>query len=277
MWARHLWILLCALTLDGFCPQGGRCLTNVSLVIVPPQVQRGQHVALLCQYDLEGAPLYSVKWYRGRHEFYRYSPSEQPPTKVFAFAGVHVDLSVSNETLVLLRKVGFNLSGRFSCEVTVDAPTFATRTVSEALLVVAVPEGPPQLHTDKDRYDVGDVLRANCTSPPSKPAASITFLLNDVPVGGPETTYFKGPEPLEGSRKFLAMRLFPSHFSRGQLALRCTAYIATMYRQSAEARFGGRASDPVPERVTSPNRSPPCSTPLPVLLLLFVLCCQISR
>nr|CAD7398634.1 unnamed protein product [Timema cristinae] len=46
----------------------------------------------------------------------------------------------------------------------------------------ALPEGPPELHTDRERYDPGDILRANCTSPPSKPAASITFLLNDVPV-----------------------------------------------------------------------------------------------
>nr|CAD7452559.1 unnamed protein product [Timema tahoe] len=90
-------------------------------------------------------------------------------------------LSVSNESLVVLRKVGFNLSGNFSCEVTVDAPSFSTKTVQQQLLVVALPEGPPELHTDRERYDPGDILRANCTSPPSKPAASITFLLNDVP------------------------------------------------------------------------------------------------
>nr|CAD7196516.1 unnamed protein product [Timema douglasi] len=90
-------------------------------------------------------------------------------------------LSVSNESLVVLRKVGFNLSGNFSCEVTVDAPSFTTKTVQQHLLVVALPEGPPELHTDRERYDPGDILRANCTSPPSKPAASITFLLNDVP------------------------------------------------------------------------------------------------
>ncbi|CAD1476090.1 unnamed protein product, partial [Heterotrigona itama] len=59
------------------------CLRNVSLEVVPEVVQRGQKVILRCHYDLEKAPLYSLKWYRGRHEFYRYTPSEEPATKVF--------------------------------------------------------------------------------------------------------------------------------------------------------------------------------------------------
>jgi hypothetical protein len=47
-----------------------------------------------------------------------------------------LQLSMSNESVVVLRKVGFNLSGNFSCEVTVEAPSFSTATVHQQMLVV---------------------------------------------------------------------------------------------------------------------------------------------
>ncbi|KAL1464324.1 hypothetical protein WDU94_003982 [Cyamophila willieti] len=53
----------------------------------------GQDTVLQCFYDLEGIPLYSVKWYRGRHEFYRFSPSEHPSSKIFPIPGIDVDVS----------------------------------------------------------------------------------------------------------------------------------------------------------------------------------------
>jgi len=34
-----------------------------------------------------------VKWYKGRREFYRYTPKETPPMKVFHFPGVKVRVS----------------------------------------------------------------------------------------------------------------------------------------------------------------------------------------
>ncbi|KAL1398690.1 hypothetical protein pipiens_002346 [Culex pipiens pipiens] len=68
-------------------------LRNLALVIKPPWVRRGQEAQLHCQYEMEGAPLYSVKWYRGTLEFYRYSPFENPPAKIFPFTGIKVDVS----------------------------------------------------------------------------------------------------------------------------------------------------------------------------------------
>nr|CAH7737595.1 unnamed protein product [Callosobruchus chinensis] len=53
----------------------------------------GHTVTLYCEYDLEGTPLYSVKWYRDGDEFYRYVPKEEPPTRVFPLPGLRVDVS----------------------------------------------------------------------------------------------------------------------------------------------------------------------------------------
>lgn len=71
-----------------------RVLRNLTLTIDPAWVRRGQSAQLHCHYELSGAPLYSVKWYRGNLEFYRFSPFENPPAKIFPFTGIKVDVSV---------------------------------------------------------------------------------------------------------------------------------------------------------------------------------------
>lgn len=76
-----------------FAGLGTAAIRNVSLLVDPPAVRRGQHATLRCLYNLEGAPLYSVKFYRGLREFYRYSPSEVPSSKTFPFPGIYVDVS----------------------------------------------------------------------------------------------------------------------------------------------------------------------------------------
>lgn len=67
---------------------------RVGLQVDPPSVSRGQSATFICTYDLQGAPLYSVKFYRGVLEFYRYSPSEVPTGKIFPFPGFNVDVSI---------------------------------------------------------------------------------------------------------------------------------------------------------------------------------------
>ncbi|VVC87585.1 unnamed protein product, partial [Leptidea sinapis] len=68
-----------------------------NLVISVPRAVlsgEGQSAVLRCSYDLEGAALYSIRWYRAETEFYRYVPRELPPTMVFPLPGASVDLSV---------------------------------------------------------------------------------------------------------------------------------------------------------------------------------------
>ncbi|VVC28066.1 Immunoglobulin-like fold, partial [Cinara cedri] len=90
-------------------------------------------------------------------------------------------LSVSNATQVVLRDVGFSLSGNLSCEVTTDGPSFKTSLVSKRIVVVELPKEKPTIITDKDKYEPGDTLNANCTSAASKPASGLTFFLNNMP------------------------------------------------------------------------------------------------
>ncbi|XP_048506905.1 uncharacterized protein LOC105684870 isoform X2 [Athalia rosae] len=263
--------------------RGGRCLRNVSLEVVPEAVQRGHEAILRCRYDLEDAPLYSVKWYRGRHEFYRFAPKEAPPTKTFPIAGINVDILNSNGSQVMLRNVDFRLSGNFSCEVTADAPSFSTAFVTKNLTVVSLPEGRLALTSERERYDPGDILRANCTSPPSKPPTQLSFTLNNVPIGHVNTKQHRvesneGQQHnavssgLQWSEINLVLKLLPTHYVNGQLNLRCLAEIPAVYSSTAEVQLGPGLREPVPERVTSENGCPGLTmTSLPASLICLGL------
>lgn len=62
-------------------------------VDVPAAVRRGDNAKLKCLYDMEGDTLYAVKWYKGRREFYRYTPKENPAMKTFNVNGINVLVS----------------------------------------------------------------------------------------------------------------------------------------------------------------------------------------
>ncbi|XP_025193341.1 uncharacterized protein LOC112593207 [Melanaphis sacchari] len=229
-------------------------LHNVSIHFIPPAVEKGHDVMIYCNYDLDGAPMLSVKWYRGSHEFYRYSPGMIPATQTFPFYGLNVDLSVSNATQVFLRDVGFNLSGNLSCEVTTDGPSFKTAIVSKRIIVVELPKSKPVIVTDKDKYDPGDTLIANCTSPTSKPATNLTFYLNNVLIDRPEALKYTISNSLQLIKLTVTLKLDQSHFKYGRkLLLQCTALINTLYRKTSELRLPIKSTEPVPEKVTSPS------------------------
>lgn len=62
---------------------------------IPQAVKRGSNAMLTCNYDMENDTLYSVKWYKGRREFYRYTPKENPAMKVFpSQSGLNVEVSL---------------------------------------------------------------------------------------------------------------------------------------------------------------------------------------
>lgn len=68
---------------------------------VPLHVAAGQSVYLRCCYKMEGDELYSVKWYKGISEFYRYLPKDHPPAQVYEVQGVTVNVSGISYTVLL--------------------------------------------------------------------------------------------------------------------------------------------------------------------------------
>lgn len=232
--------------------KGTNALKDVKLKINPAEVRRGEQATLLCLYDLEGDSLMSVKWYRGQREFYRITPNEEPTAKIFPYNGINVDESRSNASQVVLQQVGFSLSGNISCEVTVEN-NFKTSLASMQMTVVELPDKRPTITTEKGKYKINDTLIAECLTSPSNPAASLSFLLNNIPVGSPDTKAI----PLDSSssqyisKLTLNITLQPKHFNKhGQLLLKCTALVAS-HRKTAELYVPPNTNEPIPERVRS--------------------------
>ena len=57
---------------------------------VPPAASLGDSVRLSCHYHLQGEDLYTVKLYKGRHEFLQLVPDKDPPLKTFPVKGMNI-------------------------------------------------------------------------------------------------------------------------------------------------------------------------------------------
>lgn len=62
-------------------------------VVFPAHVRDGDNVTLMCNYDLKGKPLYTVRWYFNLQEVYRYKERPKRIKQAFAISGVVVDVS----------------------------------------------------------------------------------------------------------------------------------------------------------------------------------------
>ena len=62
---------------------------------IPEHVVLNETVRMQCNFNLDKELLYSVKWYKDGHEFYRYTPRDAPMVLTFPVPGVNVNVSAS--------------------------------------------------------------------------------------------------------------------------------------------------------------------------------------
>lgn len=207
-------------------------------VDIPTAVKPGETVIMTCTYDLEGDDLYSVKWYKGRQEFYRYVPKELPHIKVFPMNGINVDSSQSGQNKVVLRDVRWDLSGKYRCEVSTDLPYFHTQVIGAHMHVVEAPSGKPTLRLQKTHYGLGETVRGNCSSPASSPASNITLLVNDKKVkpSFENVTVIETNESMDPVKyiKTAGIEFLVTSFHLGKLKIVCTADVYKMFLVSSE-------------------------------------------
>lgn len=194
---------------------------------------------MICEYDLETAPLYSIKWYFGDSEFYRYVPKESPPTRVFPVPGISVDVSKSDNVSVTLRSVQRDLTGYYKCEISADAPLFHTDIKSVLIFVIEKPEVGPLLSVSKSKYAHGEVIQANCSSKRAFPAVNITWFLNGKALtknGSKLDALTILPEfgGLETSRSSIRIIATVGMFENNRLRLGCVASQFDLYNEMTE-------------------------------------------
>ncbi|XP_033177962.1 uncharacterized protein LOC117234618 isoform X1 [Bombus vosnesenskii] len=227
---------------------------------IPTAVKKGDSAILNCWYDTEGDLLYAVKWYKGGQEFYRYAPNEIPVVKTFPIGNLTVKKSESNSTRVALTNLELDAAGVYSCEVSADAPSFQTACVQGTMNIVGMqavgalakthgriyrldlctqlPSQGPSIHGLRRKYRIDDMLRLNCTSGRSKPAANLTWYIND---RQPLKSHVRTYSPLDTnesewhiSQIGLQFLVTHDHFAGGKLKIRCSASIYDIYWQSTE-------------------------------------------
>jgi len=227
------WLLLCS----------GSSAIRLTEESIPSHAIRNDRVELVCNYDMEGDKLYSVKWYRNGQEFYRYIPTDTPDTTVFPYIGIDVDEYKSTETRIILRRVDLNTSGMFRCEVSGEAPLFQTATSSNIMVVVDLPDEGPEIQGSQPRYHTGDTLTANCTSANSLPAATLRWYINGEEATPRTLIHYPAlevPGGLYTSVLGLKLKVRDKLFSKSDdLKIKCTAAIDTIYWRSNEESIQG--------------------------------------
>ncbi|XP_055905701.1 uncharacterized protein LOC129941159 isoform X2 [Eupeodes corollae] len=230
-------IVIWMITLFIFVPEFIVGLKDVS-VTIPQAVRRGGNALFICNYDMENDTLYSVKWYKGRREFYRYTPKENPAMKTFPSAGINVERNLSNQSHVVLLAVPLSISGKFTCEISVEAPSFLTAMMSGEMEVVELPEQRPIVTGIHSRYRLGDLVDGNCSIKFSKPAANLTWTINGVVVPPHHIKMHqieKYPEDnLESVFSEIGFMVTTQHFIKGQMKLKCTASLFNIYHEEVE-------------------------------------------
>ncbi|XP_022919481.1 uncharacterized protein [Onthophagus taurus] len=234
---------------------GGALTLKDVTVTIPQAANIGDTITLQCHYDLEEEPLYTVKWYKGDREFFRYIPKELPSTQVFPYLGMDIDIGKSTPNSVVLRNVQQNMTGRYGCEVSTDAPNFYTIQDKAYMFIVQTPMGEPEVFIEKELYEINYVLRGNCSSPISYPAMNLTWYLN----GKKEPESFKTTVPTTdsvGEKRRPASTIIgletevdSSTFKSGKMVLRCRAEFFNLYQSYAEVSLEEEKPRPRPSSV----------------------------
>ncbi|KAK7078614.1 hypothetical protein SK128_015373, partial [Halocaridina rubra] len=174
-------------------------------------------------------------------------------------------VGLSGRDVVVLRNVSQSTAGLYKCEVLADYPSFEKDSEIRNMEVIEVPKHPPSLTLRKLQWKPDETLTANCTFPDVKPSPGFYWYINgdeiptefshlDPPAQNGE--YMNDPQNGGGkeprrSLKFktstLSLKLYQSHFKRGQATLTCVTELTGLYHRSADVILtlpGIRAASP---------------------------------
>ncbi|XP_025269151.1 uncharacterized protein LOC105250461 [Camponotus floridanus] len=150
---------------------------------MPKEATVGSSIDLRCEWRISGGDLYSVKWYKDDHEFFRFLPDSAQRTQIFPRPGVKVETRPNNEKKsIKLKDLVLESSGQYKCEVSTEAPSFATTYQTANLTVILPPDNGPEITGLSLHYAIGENVTAKCISWPSMPKANLHWTINDDPV-----------------------------------------------------------------------------------------------
>nr|XP_054929548.1 immunoglobulin superfamily member 10-like [Dermacentor andersoni] len=145
----------------------------------PPIGVLGGSVRLNCAHDFGGLPLYSFKWFKDDEILYKYVPGNRSPEELFSVQGVTIDMLQTNYSSLYLKNLSALSAGTYRCEASSDAPPFLTAQDEKMLVVIEQRDMRPLITYDNQLYQLGDIVRLNCSSSRSRPAPKLAMYVND--------------------------------------------------------------------------------------------------
>uniref|UniRef100_A0A1B0G622 CD80-like immunoglobulin C2-set domain-containing protein n=1 Tax=Glossina morsitans morsitans TaxID=37546 RepID=A0A1B0G622_GLOMM len=183
--------------------------------------------------------------------------------------------NLSNQSHVVLLAVPLNISGKFTCEISVEAPSFQTAMISGEMevvetyivfsfrfisatafptdslvrycvlfdivfvLCIELPIEQASVTGIQPRYRIGDLVDGNCSIKYSKPAANLTWTINGVVVPPHHIKTYQiekyDDNNLESVMSAVHFMVTTQHFVKGQMRLKCTATIFDIFKEEIES------------------------------------------
>ena len=80
-----------------------------------------------------------------------------------------------------LQEVQLSTSGKYTCQITLDAPPFEFTSRSGYMTVISIPERFPVISGNKghQNYRLGERVQLNCTCFDTHPPATLKWFIND--------------------------------------------------------------------------------------------------
>ncbi|KAK4298261.1 hypothetical protein Pmani_029383 [Petrolisthes manimaculis] len=186
----------------------------------------------------EGDHVYTLKWYQGIDEFYRWTPLETPEIKTFPIEHFTVDPRASRRGHVFIQNVTVNAGGSYRCEVSGEAPYFKTSFGTGYMTVVDLPDSVPSINTkDREPYKLHQEVDITCTSRDAQPAPTLSFYLNQQPWEGEEQVVVNSSSGLQTAIKTIRIEVLPGLAEEGVLQVKCVAAHPDLYWESNERNF----------------------------------------
>ncbi|XP_067143535.1 synaptogenesis protein syg-2-like isoform X2 [Centruroides vittatus] len=214
---------------------GVHCLKLINFS-VPAWVKKGEGVWLNCSVDSQEG-LYSTKWYKNDVEVYRYVPKDTIEDQIYDASGVYIDLAVSAKGQVYLNYTNLDTEGSYRCEASGDTPYFVTVGEVKVMKIYELPESDPTIYGLLPSYDIGDEINATCVAGPSKPAAKLTWLIDDEKLSSDyeeSVNVTKNEDGLEVSSSKLSFILSENFMGRDEISIKCVATISLYESVSSE-------------------------------------------